>query len=88
MAAARATNRGGVGWYRYSGFIHIDTGPARNWNLDERGLDHLLEFDPRQFRIGDKGELSLSASGRPLTASQRLALHRRLARAELLAHAR
>jgi uncharacterized protein YcbK (DUF882 family) len=87
MAAARATNRGGVGWYPYSGFIHIDTGPVRNWNLDERGLDRLLEFDPRQFRIGDKGELSLSAPRRPLTASQRLALHRRLARAELLAHA-
>jgi hypothetical protein len=31
--------------------------------------------------------LSLSAPRRPLTASQRLALHRRLARAELLAHA-
>jgi uncharacterized protein YcbK (DUF882 family) len=85
MAAARATKRGGVGWYPYSGFIHIDTGPVRNWNLDERGLDRLLEFDPRQFRIGNNGELTLSASGRPLTASQRLALHRRLARAELLA---
>ena len=32
MAAARAMNQGGVGWYPYSGFIHIDTGPVRNWN--------------------------------------------------------
>ena len=86
MAAARAAKRGGVGWYPDSGFIHIDTGPVRNWNLDERGLDRLLEFDPRQFRIGNKGELTLSASGQPMTALQRLALHRQLARAELLAH--
>src|SRR5271156_1737723 len=85
MAAARAAKRGGVGWYPDSGFIHIDTGPVRNWNLDERGLDRLLEFDPRQFRIGNKGELSFSASGHPLSAPLRLALHRRLARAELLA---
>jgi uncharacterized protein YcbK (DUF882 family) len=85
MAAARATKRGGVGWYPHSGFIHIDTGPVRNWNLDERGLDRLLEFNPRQLAIADNGGLTLGASGRPLTAPQRLALHRRLARAELLA---
>jgi uncharacterized protein YcbK (DUF882 family) len=75
MAAARATKRGGVGWYPNSGFIHIDTGPVRNWNLDEAWLDRLLEFDPRQLGIGNKGELMLGASRRPLTASQRLALH-------------
>ncbi len=85
MAAARATKRGGVGWYPHSGFIHIDTGPVRNWNLDERGLDRLLEFNPRQLGIADNGGLTLGASGRPLSAPERLALHRRLARAELLA---
>jgi hypothetical protein len=37
--------RGGVGWYPRSGFLHIDTGPIRNWTLDERGLDSLLIFD-------------------------------------------
>jgi uncharacterized protein YcbK (DUF882 family) len=85
MAAARATNRGGVGWYPHSGFIHIDTGPVRNWNMEEARLDRLLELDSHQLRIGNKGELTLSASRRPLTASERLAIHRRLARAELLA---
>lgn len=42
MKTARAMKRGGVGWYPRSGFIHIDTGPVRNWTLEERGLDHLL----------------------------------------------
>ena len=42
MQAARAMKRGGVGWYPHSGFLHIDTGPVRNWNLDERGLGSLL----------------------------------------------
>ena len=35
MTKARAMQRGGVGWYPHSGFIHIDTGPVRNWTLDE-----------------------------------------------------
>src|SRR4029077_4253067 len=37
MLAARAMQRGGVGWYPNSGFIHIDTGPARYWTLNDRG---------------------------------------------------
>lgn len=40
--AARMLHRGGVGWYPHSGFFHIDTGPVRNWTLDEKGLDLLL----------------------------------------------
>jgi uncharacterized protein YcbK (DUF882 family) len=85
MAAARATRRGGVGWYPRSGFIHIDTGPVRNWTLDERGLDRLLEFDAGQLMIDDKGSLRLTAPWRTLTVPQRLELHRQLTRAELLA---
>ena len=42
VAAARAMRRGGVGWYPHSGFIHLDTGPVRNWDLDDRGLQDLL----------------------------------------------
>ena len=41
VQAARTLQRG-VGWYPHSGFFHIDTGPVRNWTLDEKGLDHLL----------------------------------------------
>ena len=51
MTKARAMQRGGVGWYPHSGFIHIDTGPVRNWTLDERGLDGLLVFDGRHLRM-------------------------------------
>jgi uncharacterized protein YcbK (DUF882 family) len=42
VQAARAMRYGGVGWYPRSGFLHIDSGPVRNWTLDERGLDLLL----------------------------------------------
>ena len=84
MTAARAMRRGGVGWYPHSGFIHIDTGPVRNWTLDERGLDGLLEFDGRPLRIDGNGQVMLD-SRRPLTVPQRLALHHELAHAEFLA---
>src|SRR5215469_634460 len=80
--AARAMQRGGVGWYPHSGFLHIDTGPVRSWTLDETGLDHLLLFDGNRLRLND---LRVSGLGRPLTVSDRLALQRRLARAEFLA---
>jgi uncharacterized protein YcbK (DUF882 family) len=81
MNAARAMQRGGVGWYPHSGFIHIDTGPVRTWTLDETGLDHLLLFE-------GKGGPLMSGPGRPLTVGQRLAAQRRLARAEFLARTR
>jgi uncharacterized protein YcbK (DUF882 family) len=83
--AARAMQRGGVGWYPHSGFIHIDTGPVRNWTLDETGLDQLLLFDGSHLRING---LRVSGPGHPLTISQRLALQHQLARAEFLARTR
>jgi uncharacterized protein YcbK (DUF882 family) len=82
MNAARAMQRGGVGWYPHSGFIHIDTGPVRSWTLDETGLDHLLLFDGSRLRVNG---LRAGGLGHPLTVSDRLALQRRLARAEFLA---
>ena len=82
MNAARAMQRGGVGWYPHSGFIHIDTGPVRSWTLDETGLDHLLLFDGSRLRLDG---LRAAGSGHPLTVTQRLELQRRLARAEFLA---
>jgi hypothetical protein len=42
VTVARAMRRGGVGWYPRSGFIHLDTGPVRNWDLDNEGLQDLL----------------------------------------------
>jgi uncharacterized protein YcbK (DUF882 family) len=78
MGAARAMQRGGVGWYPHSGFIHIDTGPVRNWTLDESGLGNLLLFD------GADG-VPFDGARRPLSVAQRLSLRRQLARAEFLA---
>ncbi len=34
--------RGGVGWYPRSYFIHLDSGPTRNWELDGGNFDRLL----------------------------------------------
>ena len=81
MNAARSMQRGGVGWYPHSGFIHIDSGPVRNWTLDETGLDGLLVFDGHRLKIVGRGP----SLWKPLTVTERLGLQRQLARAEFLA---
>ena len=94
MTKARAMQRGGVGWYPHSGFVHIDTGPVRNWTLDEGGLDGLLVFDGRHLRMvgkagaGNNRMLLGGGAWEPLTVSERIGLQRQLARAEFLARAR
>jgi uncharacterized protein YcbK (DUF882 family) len=40
--AALAMKQGGVGWYPASFFIHLDSGPARSWELGGTGFSHLL----------------------------------------------
>jgi uncharacterized protein YcbK (DUF882 family) len=60
MLAARAMHRGGVGWYPHSGFLHIDTGPVRNWDLGESGLGSLL-LNGRHLRFNNREELGISA---------------------------
>jgi uncharacterized protein YcbK (DUF882 family) len=85
MTRARAMQRGGVGWYPHSGFIHIDTGPIRNWTLDERGLDGLLIFDGRQLRPEGTSQALLGGPWWPFRAPQRFTLQHQLARAEFLA---
>jgi uncharacterized protein YcbK (DUF882 family) len=64
MTVARAMRRGGVGWYPHSGFIHLDTGPVRNWDLDEEGLQDLLTAR-RTTPAGptQKGEMLVSGPG-------------------------
>lgn len=56
--------RGGVGWYPRSGFIHLDTGPVRNWDLDNEGLQDLL-ITPRAVPLGprSKGEMLVNGPG-------------------------
>ena len=90
MGAARAMKGGGVGWYPNSGFVHIDTGPVRNWTLDGRGFDKLLLelrrlIDEGGLAISPKGELVTRQTGDKLTVRQRLAMHRLIAKAEAAA---
>jgi uncharacterized protein YcbK (DUF882 family) len=64
VAAARAMRRGGVGWYPHSGFVHLDTGPVRNWDLDEAGLQNLL-LGARSTPAGPtpRGEMLVNGPG-------------------------
>ena len=97
MKAARAMQRGGVGWYPHSSFMHIDTGPVRNWDLDRAGLGTLLAGRHR-IRFNKKGDMLVSSRGRivggkmaavrgepPLGVRDRLARLRKLARAQYFA---
>jgi len=54
MKTARAMQRGGVGWYPHSSFMHIDTGPVRNWDLDHPKLVTLITGN-RRTRFDKKG---------------------------------
>jgi len=90
METARAMERGGVGWYPDSHFLHLDTGPVRNWNLGGEGFERLLLELRRliangELLISKKGELRFGSEQKPLTASQRLAFHRLVAKAEAAA---
>ena len=62
MSVARAMRRGGVGWYPHSGFIHLDTGPVRNWDLDEDGLQDLL-MARRSMPIAPSGKGEMLVNG-------------------------
>jgi len=83
VRAARAMQRGGVGWYPNSRFIHIDTGPMRNWKLDGHGFGNLLLGNPslrfhEPIAISPNGKFVVSRTGRPISAADRLEIHRLL----------
>ena len=64
LAVARAMGRGGVGWYPHSGFIHLDTGPVRNWDLDNEGLqDLLIAAKGLPLSPSSKGEMLVNGPG-------------------------
>ncbi len=69
--AARGLKAGGVGWYPNSYFLHLDSGPVRNWTLGGKGLKR--GFDPQAILSGAK-------LSRPLTVKERLELHKALAK--------
>jgi uncharacterized protein YcbK (DUF882 family) len=90
MTAARAMQRGGVGWYPESNFMHLDSGPVRNWTLDGSGFERLLLELRRliangELAVSPKGELLVGEKRQPLSARQRLAFHRLISKAEALA---
>jgi uncharacterized protein YcbK (DUF882 family) len=75
---ARRMARGGVGWYPHNHFIHLDSGPIRNWTINfgakTRGGRVFDVFQPA--RIAESGK----AISRPLTVKERLQLQRALAK--------
>jgi uncharacterized protein YcbK (DUF882 family) len=91
MQTARKMQRGGVGWYPHSHFMHIDSGPVRNWDLDEPGIGSLL-LGGRRWHFNSKGELVSEAhgrttilrGGRATSVRQRLSRLHQLARSEFL----
>ena len=101
MKAARAMQRGGVGWYPHSDYMHIDTGPVRNWdfnNKKDRGTvlvgNRKIEFDKKGRVLVAKGN-SVSAKTPtvlrgegPLSIRDRLARLRKIARPGYLARAK
>jgi uncharacterized protein YcbK (DUF882 family) len=66
--AARKMTRGGVGWYPQSHFIHLDSGPIRNWTID--------------YSDGGNVLASIKSKG-PLTVKERLRLQRSLAKKQM-----
>ena len=100
MKAARKMQRGGVGWYPHSSFMHIDTGPVRNWDLEQRDRGALLVGN-RKIQFDKKGRILLVKGNQvtvgkttvlrgeaPLNVRDRLARLRKLARAEYVARRR
>jgi len=85
-ATARGMQRGGVGWYPHSHFIHIDSGPVRSWTFESQGLDRLLiggrARARRALQVARKGGRGNEAPERegPMTVKDRIALQRALAR--------
>ncbi len=89
MSHARAMQRGGVGWYPNSHFIHLDTGPVRNWTLTGRGLGRMLldgkasKYYPDSLVVSANGQFVSRRTGQTVAPTDRIALHRLLQKALL-----
>lgn len=77
---ARKMSRGGVGWYPTNHFIHLDSGPVRNWTIDAtmktRTRDGRVLDIFQPARIAESGQ----PIKRPLTVGERLRLQRAVAK--------
>jgi uncharacterized protein YcbK (DUF882 family) len=74
---ARSMSRGGVGWYPQSHFIHLDTGPVRNWTMTASMAERSRKGGNAPDAVED---FLVKRPSRPLTVSERLKLQRALAR--------
>ena len=82
---ARGMARGGVGWYPDNHFIHLDSGPIRNWtidNVEDRRFARSGGKDGRVFHVFQPAKIAESGQAlkRPLTVKERLQLQRAVAR--------
>lgn len=82
---ARKMARGGVGWYPDNHFIHLDSGPVRNWTIDYN--DHTLTAgrggkNGRVFHVFQPSKIAESGKAlkRPLSVKERLQLQRAVAK--------
>ena len=77
-AYARKMSRGGVGWYPTNHFIHLDSGPIRNWTINATARTRngrvIDIFQPA--KIAESGK----AISRPLSVKERLQLQRAVAK--------
>jgi uncharacterized protein YcbK (DUF882 family) len=89
---ARKMARGGVGWYPDNHFIHLDSGPVRNWTIDDSiqlaakaGRDARggkgATPGGRVFHVFQPTQIAESGQAikRPLTVRERLQLQRAVA---------
>jgi len=76
--AALKMKRGGVGWYPQSEFIHLDSGPTRNWELNGGNFDRLLGGYSKEDLLGPP------RPGHILSVRERLARSRAQAHQEFL----
>ena len=83
MLAARAMQRGGVGWYPNSRFIHLDSGPCGTGRSARKAWGGCCSTTnralfPGQYRYLPEGEFYSRRSGQPVSPTDRLAIHRLL----------
>lgn len=77
---ARKMSRGGVGWYPTNHFIHLDSGPVRNWTIDH--TEQTRTRDGRVLDIFQPARIAESGKAipRPLSVRERLRLQRAVAK--------
>ena len=78
---ARTMSRGGVGFYPQSHFIHLDSGPVRNWVVNS-SMEQRQKNGKGQPATGKDPieDFLVKRPSRPLTVTERLKLQRALAK--------